>query len=127
MSVEGVDRLVKSLQRMKDKDLKAVGWAVDKTAEECLKIALELVPKEYGDLAASGHVEVSMWKTTSKETLVVFGGRAPSGKLVDYAVIVHEDMTATHAPGTGAKYLEKAIRMVKARLVDLLNKKVSET
>ena len=65
--------------------------------------ALRLVPRETGDLAASGQVHVT-GRGMFASVEVFFGGpNAP------YAWIVHNDILAYHAPPTQAMFLSHAV------------------
>lgn len=58
------------------------------------------VPVDLGNLRASGHVRGPFFEAGDIAVRLGFGGPA-----VQYALIVHEDMTARHTVGQ-AKYLE---------------------
>jgi hypothetical protein len=78
----------------------------------------EYVPVDTGDLRSSGVVTEygqkwsagGGWTGHMTETPGTFGVMISyGGRGVDYAVIVHEDLRARHAPPTSAKYLERAV------------------
>ena len=81
--------------------------AVDKI----LARAIPYTPMDTGDLRNTGKATVAK---TSKgyQAKVSFGGPAPSGNYVDYAVIVHNDLQPKRfsVPGTGPLYLSKAVQ-----------------
>jgi hypothetical protein len=62
----------------------------------------ELVPVDTGALKSSGMVEGPIVDGTTVEVSIGYGGAAE-----DYALVVHEDLTAFHEPPTQAKYLEQ--------------------
>lgn len=82
---------------------------------EIVREAKMLCPVETGNLRASGRVELLSAGVTSFGVNLSFGGEAGSGNVdgesnaadVDYAVIVHEDMTMRHPNGGQAKFLEQ--------------------
>lgn len=82
---------------------------------EIIREAKTLCPVETGALRASGRVELLAASNTSFGVNLSFGGEAGSGNVdgesnatdVDYAVIVHEDMTMRHPNGGQAKFLEQ--------------------
>jgi hypothetical protein len=91
-------------------------------AKQVLEIARPITPIDTGALRRSGRV-VGPVRRNQYLTLVTvsFGGPAPgagtvgrSGRIapgfVDYAVYVHEDPEARHAPPTQWKFLETAWR-----------------
>lgn len=62
------------------------------------------VPVDLGTLRSTGHVEKVQRVGKTLSVRLVYGG--PSAP---YALIVHEDLIARHAPPTGAKYLERPL------------------
>lgn len=62
-----------------------------------------MCPVDTGDLESTGHVE-----PVSEGYAVVYGGSSESGKFVDYAAYVHDDLRARKykKPGSGPKFVE---------------------
>lgn len=102
--ITGVEKLEAAL-RASGRRANALGAsALYEEAELVMGDAKEQTPVDTGALRASGHVAQP---TTTGDRSVVemgFGGAA-----APYAVIVHEDLSAAHAPGTNAKYLERPL------------------
>jgi hypothetical protein len=67
------------------------------------KLSQELVPVDTGDLMISGQVDDAVLRDEN----TVGGSITYGDNLVDYAVIVHEDLDAYHEYPTQAKYLEQ--------------------
>lgn len=93
-------------------------------AEEILENALPRTPILTGDLRESGRVTSRQSVKGGQTASVTFGGvAAPTrGGVVDYAIIVHEDMEMPRKEG-GPKYLELAALEV---LSSGLGKKVAD-
>lgn len=64
--------------------------------------AIPLTPIDKGPLRASGRVERPEITPSGASVVIGFGGAA-----ADYAVIVHENPNAEHAPPTQYKFLEQ--------------------
>ena len=81
--------------------------AIGVCCEDLLRKAVEVCPKDTGDLRKSGTVQVDK-KGIETIGQVGFGGDQTS----DYAVIVHEMPNTTNwsEPGTGSKYLENPLK-----------------
>ena len=84
----------------------ALKQAVFMTGEEALNKSKEYVPVDFGVLRNSGNVEKPVISAEKIEVTLSYGGAA-----APYALIVHEDMRPKNwsKPGTGPKYLEKAV------------------
>lgn len=81
--------------------------AVEDLAKELLRVAKTRVPVDDGELQNSGRVTVNGRKAT-----VTFSS--------PYAVRQHEDLTAKHDSGRGAKFLEGPGDELRSRAADLL-------
>jgi hypothetical protein len=79
-------------------------------AEAVLQRSQELVPVDTGDLKRSGRVLTGPPRKGRTIYQVAYGGIIGSArrKTIDYALYVHEDLTARHPRGGQAKYLERA-------------------
>lgn len=77
--------------------------AMERAGEEFGEIELaemkDLTPVRYGDLVASGHIEV-FWRNMTLVIRFIFD--------MPYAVYVHEDLEAFHAIGQ-AKFVEQPL------------------
>lgn len=79
----------------------ALVQATVESAQSMLADSQEIVPVDTGALRASGQVWPPHVSGGDVEVVIGYGGAA-----VQYAIYVHEDLGANHAPGTSAKYLE---------------------
>lgn len=80
----------------------AIEATVDE-AEGTMALARSYTPVRTGDLQSTGHV-----RRVSATVTMSFGGRAASGRVVRYAVWVHEMTWLRHRIGS-AKFLERAV------------------
>lgn len=81
--------------------------AAYQSASKVLARAQHYVPKDTYKLHDSGYCEVTEDARSAGRVNVQVG--FAKGDNPDYAVIVHEDLTKTHAPPTQAKFLSQAI------------------
>lgn len=86
---------------------------VKKAGEHLLGESRDLVPIEEGTLERSGTVVVDEDELTAT---VVYD--------TPYAVVVHEDLTARHAPGRQAKYLEQPMNTERDTMQALITAEV---
>lgn len=93
-----LDRLVAQFENRLPTALQVEGELVMTTSKR------DHVPVKFGNLRATGHVEKVQRVGKTLSVRLVYGG--PSAP---YALIVHEDLIARHAPPTGAKYLERPL------------------
>ena len=121
--VQGLDRVLKVSRKKKVEDAINIAKGLQKCGDIILRRARPLVPVEFGDLVTTGRVETTGVGFNSS-TVISFGGVSPTGRIVDYAVIVHEDLTATHAEPTGAKYLSKAINLSRGTCTSLMKRQL---
>lgn len=112
--ITGDKALEKQLRNMTANKLHAAGASLYQSAEMVMtKSKEEFVPVKTGALRSTGMVQLPEIDSKSVSVTLSYGG--PS---VDYAIIVHEDMTAHHPHGQ-AKYLETPL---KASLEQIANK-----
>lgn len=108
IKVTGVKEAIFAGEKMKDHD----GRKVRDGLLECLDVVFatsqKLVPRETGDLAASGR------KMSEGQGFLFTAWVEYGGPTAPYAWIVHEDLMATHAPPTQAKYLSDAVLVNRA-------------
>jgi hypothetical protein len=100
VTLRGLDKLLTQYQR----GMRAaphLAQAVFAEATLVLNEAKVLVPVDTGALRASGMVEPPKIEDQKVTVTVGFGGAAAG-----YALYVHEDPNASHAPGKSFKYLE---------------------
>lgn len=67
------------------------------------------VPVKEGDLKATGRVTEPEVHGNTVTVRIAYGGQAPNGREVDYAVYVHEDMEADHPNGGQAKFVSSVL------------------
>lgn len=99
--------------------------ATEQACREILEESLAQVPRDTGALASTGFYEVERNMGTKHHTYqgtIGYAGTAGKGaaydkpnpksrsKVSDYAVRVHEDLTAKHPNGGKAKFLEDPVR-----------------
>ena len=87
--------------------------ATEEACEEIMEESLRQVPRDTGTLANSAFYDIRKAKDYGYEATLGYGGSAINPKtgvpVMDYAVIVHEDLEAYHPIGK-AKFLEDPIR-----------------
>lgn len=99
--IEGVDELLRRMERMPRVALEALRQAMRQELEAVLGLAKKKAPVDSGRLRASGYVTEPEIKND-----VVLNGEV--GFSAEYAVYVHERTELRHVVGE-AKFLEKAI------------------
>jgi hypothetical protein len=99
---------------MRKKKPQALARGLRAAAEFLLDKSQEIVPVDTGELKESGHVEGSRMNVA-----VVYDA--------DHAVIVHEDLAATHTPPTSAKYLEIPARANRKEMREIIREEVDRT
>lgn len=116
--VTGVDATVQSLRVRFDSNVKrAITIAVKAHAQEVYELSQELVPVDKGPLKASGRIELSRDENGLMVAKVVYGGET-----APYALWVHENLEAYHAPPTQAKYLERAVAAARPNRKEILKR-----
>lgn len=108
-----------------EKVLRAFGALADEVADAAEEAAVTEAKKEFfmtqrrtprasSQLWMSGRVEDTDYSVDEITVGIAYGGPAGSGRNtedVDYALIVHEDLNATHKQkGRGAKFVESVLR-----------------
>lgn len=101
LTLSGDDRLLRMFAKAGAGAPKALLQATTHSAYDIFEDSQMIVPVDTGALRASGQVRPPKVEGTTVEVVIGYGGPA-----VDYAIYVHEDLEANHAPGTTAKYLE---------------------
>jgi hypothetical protein len=126
VQLKGLDKLVQQIDRG-IKPQQQLARAVFAEATTVLNEAKKIVPVRDGYLKNSGKVEAPKISPQETSVEVEFGGAA-----APYALYVHEDPNASHAPGKTYKFLEipamahsdKFARAVKERLVSYIRRGV---
>lgn len=101
----GFTNLPETLQKLAKLDaqaMPALASALFEEAEKVMKVSKEQqVPVDTGNLKSTGQVQLPVISGSSVQVVMGYGNSA-----VDYALVVHEDLTARHHSGQKAKYLE---------------------
>lgn len=79
---------------------------VEELTEVELPETQALVPIDTGDLLSTGRVTEPVIQRNTVTAGIAYGGEAPSGEFVDYAVYVHENLDAIHPVGQ-AKFVSQ--------------------
>lgn len=111
VKITGVDATIRSLQVRGAKVAQEMEATLRGYAEAVYRRSQVLVPKDTGELARSGRVVWNGKKGFGARFEVSYGGAwsAP------YALWVHEDVMAYHAPPTTHHYLSKAVADLRLR------------
>ncbi len=87
--------------------------ATEEACEDIMEESLRQVPRDTETLANSAFYDIRKAKDYGYEAVLGYGGSAINPKtgipVMDYAVVVHEDLEAVHPIGK-AKFLEDPIR-----------------
>jgi len=134
--IVGLESLARDAATAPDVFVRAVRAALYVDAEQLMTRAKYITPVDEGVLRSSGHVQLPVRDGDAVEVRVGFGGPAGSGNVggetnsedVGYALIVHEDLTASHTVGQ-AKFLEAPFVErqpgLPARIAERINQQLS--
>lgn len=108
LTVEIIDmgKVTAALSGLSIRVAEAAEASIMETAERIFERSQIEVPKDTHALEKSGRIEESEISDGGEMTVSVAYG----DEIVDYALIVHEDMQAHHEPPTKAKYVEDPAR-----------------
>jgi hypothetical protein len=114
VEVLNIDETLAALASLGAKIVPLVAMAAMHEAEYELPLTRDRVPIDTGELRLSGRVEGPHMEGGVTATAdIAYGGPPGSGGLndvdVNYAIIVHEDLSARHPIGQ-AKYVESVVR-----------------
>lgn len=115
VKVEGLQRCLTAFQKTREGDSGNIAIGIQKALAVIGRKADYYCPVEYGDLRASKKEEV-----TGKG----FGAKGIITYTAPYAIPVHENLDATHAEPTCAKWLERAARETKGTQTSILHRQV---
>jgi hypothetical protein len=115
VKVDGVHATLRALAKTKRNDGEAIADGLYVCAVTLYKKSQELVPVDTGDLKESGRV----WQYGTG-----FNARATVEYVNDYAVPVHEILTAEHAPPTQARYLADAVHKSRGTMAARLKREL---
>jgi len=113
MRVLGIPRVLANLRKQRAKVRKGIGDGLKKAGLFLIRESMKVVPVDTGNLRASWFVGAT---GENENTVVAVGYSA------NYAVFVHENLDATHAPGRVAKFLEKPARLYGKQMVEIVRK-----
>jgi hypothetical protein len=124
--ITGVQQFLKSMHSLKKDAADALAQGMHQEAEIVLEKALYYVPKDTHALAQSGRIESSV--TEGRRAFFGIGGRRFDahasvefgGDEAPYALWVHENPDAYHAPPTRYKFLEQAYEDTKPQQLKAL-------
>ena len=113
INVFGIAEVKNGMTVNKNKMIAAINSAMYDAANDVLNHAMNIVPIETGNLKSSSDITAKPSKADVHTKInISFGGKttgAPAG--ANYAVYVHENLSADHSPpkyqGGQAKYLEQ--------------------
>lgn len=122
LKLDGADKLAALFKKVegvgKSNALKQAMFA---EATTVLNESKKIVPVDLGTLKRSGEVEPPKVDSSGIEVSITYGGAAS-----EYALIVHEDMTARHKDGQSAKYLEKPFMAHQGKFVRNVTERVAQ-
>jgi hypothetical protein len=99
---EGMDELRRKLAAAGPLALQALAAGMVEEQEQVITAAKQRTPVDTGTLKGSGTVLPPKFSGSRAEVVAGFGGAAQ-----DYAIVVHEDLSASHPVGE-AKFLERS-------------------
>lgn len=112
MKVEGVDKMSLEMLKMTHRYQRGYAAGLQKVLDMILKASNKICPIDTGELRRSGYTEI---------TGSGFNSRGYVGYSAPYAIYVHENVHHNFkTPGTGAKFLEKAISRLGGRATGMI-------
>lgn len=102
VDVSGEDEVDRALKRAGSDAQRSLGRALYVEGERIMGESKRLCPVDTGTLRSSGRVQEPVHQGETVTVVLSYGGAA-----APYAVSVHENMNAYHAPPTQAKFLEQ--------------------
>lgn len=102
IQVTGLDAALRDLRATRQQLLPTLGRALHEEAKPVMQVSQDrYVPVDKGDLKASGTVHEPEIRGDSVSVELTYGGPG-----IEYAEVVHEDLTMRHPNGGSAKFLE---------------------
>ena len=120
VQVTNVDDVMKFFDVKKKVAVQAFEEGLFEVANTVFTMSQREVPVDTGTLKASGTIERKGAGIGDKMEIVIYYGGAAS----EYAIHVHENPNASHAPPTKFKFLEGPFLLMKPRIPMLLAKKI---
>jgi hypothetical protein len=103
-TLTGVTQLRRQVNRVRVNSLPAAEKAIYRECQDRLKGVINRTPLLTGDLRRTEHIEGPVRGAGDSVTFKIVAGSST----IDYAIYVHEDLTAYHPVGE-AKYIENEI------------------
>jgi hypothetical protein len=119
MQIKGISEMLSNIKNAQQKVANKVEAALYQEAQIEMTESKQRVPVDTGTLRASGHVEEPVRSGERVSVSLVYGGAAE-----EYAIIVHEDMSAFHKEGQ-AKYLESVLNESAPHMLERLGKRLN--
>jgi len=107
-----VDKLVATLKRKEKKHKESMRRGLVKAGLYLQRESQKLVPVDLGTLKASARTTDVTTNDTHPKVEVSYG--------TEYAIYVHEDLTANHPNGGQAKFLEEPARTKKKEIAQII-------
>ena len=111
--IKGMDRVVKNLKRLGPSAGRGIAVGLKSAGLFLQRESQLIVPIDTGNLRSSAFTRA---QGAGLQTEVKVGYTA------DYAVKVHEDLRARHAPGKSAKFLERPLREKRKQILDVIDR-----
>jgi hypothetical protein len=121
IQITGMEHVFRVLAKGGEAAAKEVPGALFEVAHEIMAVSQREVPVDTGVLRASGTVLEPVSSGDGTHIDLGYGGAAGQ-----YAMVVHEDMEATHAPPTKAKFLEDPVVQGADGVADTIARKIRE-
>lgn len=109
ISLKGSKKLIAELKRRQGATFERAKRVQNNTAKDIITESNQKVPKDSFALVKSARIKED--KSPKKREIRTLGVTYDT----DYAVAVHEDLEAKHAPGTSAKFLENPTKKQRRR------------
>jgi len=100
INIKGIDKLVKAIRQAGDRGESEIGAGIFQEGEQIMTESKGIVPVLTAALKDSGIVEKPVRQGNTITVTLGYGGPA-----AQYAIFVHEDLTAKHTSGQSAKFL----------------------
>lgn len=117
VKAKGVEAIIKALRRKRKEHAKGMQVGLKKAGLFLQRESQKIVPIDTGALRNSANTRAE-GEGLSTVVYVTYG--------MDYAIYVHEDLQAAHAPGKQAKYLEQPAREKRAEMREIVRKEIDK-
>lgn len=117
VKIEGVRGILRNLRKSKAKSARGLERGLTRAGLFLQRKSQEVVPIDTGALKGSAFTRK---ENSGLDTEVIVGYTQ------DYAIFVHEDLEARHAPGKIAKFLETPARQNNAELLSIIKSELGK-